>query len=69
MILITKTSDQTRQRGCMYVWSSHMIKSNFVTFVVTYASTEEALEGQKAKYMTTLNCTVASVPTREYVFV
>ena len=34
------------------------IKSNFVTFVVDYAPTEEAPEGQKAKYMAALNCTV-----------
>ena len=45
------------------------VKSNFVTFVVAYAPTEEAPEGQKAKYMAALNCTVASVPAREYVFV
>ena len=45
------------------------IKSNFVTFVVAYAPTEEAPEGQKAKYMAALNSTVAAVPTREYVFV
>ena len=45
------------------------IKSNFVTFVVAYAPTEEAPEGQKAKYMAALNCSVASVPAREYVFV
>ena len=45
------------------------IKSNFVTFVVAYAPTEEAPEGQKAKYMAALNCTVATVPAREYVFV
>ena len=45
------------------------IKSNLVTFVVAYAPTEEAPEGQKAKYMAALNCTVASVPAREYVFV
>ena len=45
------------------------IKSNFVTFVVAYALTEEAQEGQKAKYMAALNCTIASVPAREYVFV
>ena len=45
------------------------IKSNFVTFVVVYAPPEEAPEGQKAKYMAALNCTVASVPAREYVFV
>ena len=45
------------------------IKSNFVTFVVAYAPTEEASDWQKAKYMATLNCTVASVPAREYVFV
>ena len=44
------------------------IKSNIVTFVVVYAPTEEAPEGQKAKYMADLNCTVASVPAREYVF-
>ena len=46
-----------------------LIKSIFVTFVVAYAPTEEAPEGQKAKYMAALNCTVASVPAREYVFV
>ena len=45
------------------------IKSNFATFVVAYAPTEEAPEGQKAKYMTALNCTVASLLAREYVFV
>ena len=45
------------------------IKSNFVTFVVAYAPTEEAPEGQDAKYMAALNCTIASVPAREYVFV
>ena len=45
------------------------IKSNFVTFVVAYAPTEEAPEGQKAKYMAALNCTVASVPAQEQVFV
>ena len=45
------------------------IKSNFVTFVVAYAPTEEAPEGQKAKYMAALNYTVASVPAREHVFV
>ena len=45
------------------------VESNFVTFVVAYAPTEEATEGQKTKYMAALNCTVASVPAREYVFV
>ena len=45
------------------------IKSNFVTSAVAYAPTEEAPEGQKAKYMAALNCTVASVPARRYVFV
>ena len=45
------------------------IKSNFVKFVVAYAPTEKAPEGQKAKYMRALNCTVASLPAREYVFV
>ena len=37
-------------------------KPNFVTFVVAYAPTEETPEGQTAKYMAALNCTVASVP-------
>ena len=45
------------------------IKSNFVTFVVAYAPTKEAPEGQKAKYMAALNCTVAPIPARKYVFV
>ena len=44
-------------------------KSNFVTFVVAYAPTEEAPRGQKAKYMAALNCTVLSLLTREYVVV
>ena len=46
-----------------------LIKSNFVTFLVACVPTDEAPEGQKAKYMAALNCTVASVPAREYVFV
>ena len=46
-----------------------LIKSNFVTFVVAYAPTEEAPEGQKTKYMAALNCTIASVPAQKYVFV
>ena len=37
--------------------------------MVAYASTEEAPETQQVKYMAALNCTVASVPGREYVFV
>ena len=37
--------------------------------MVDYAPTEEAPKGQKAKYMAALNCTVASVPARECVFV
>ena len=37
--------------------------------MVAYAPTEEAPEGQKAKYTAALNCTVASVPAREDVFV
>ena len=45
------------------------IKSNFVTFVVAYVPPEETLEWQKVKYTAALNSTVASVPTREYVFV
>ena len=40
-----------------------------MTFVVAYAPTEEAPEGQKAKYVAALNCIVVSVPAREYVFV
>ena len=36
--------------------------------MVAYVPTEEAPEGQKARYMAALNSTVASVPTREYVF-
>ena len=45
------------------------IKSNFVTFVVACASTEEAPEGTKGKYMAALHSTVASVSAREYVFI
>ena len=45
------------------------IKSHFVTFMVAYAPTEGAPEGQKAKYMEALNCTVASVHAREYALV
>ena len=37
--------------------------------MVAYAPTEEAPKGHKAKYMIAPNCTVASVPAREYVFV
>ena len=44
------------------------IKSNLVTFGIAYVPTEEAPEGQNATYMAALNCTVASVPAREYVF-
>ena len=42
-------------------------KSNFVTFVVAYAPTEKAPEGQKVKYMAAVNSAVASVAAREYV--
>ena len=45
------------------------IQSFFVTSEVAYAPTEEAPEGQTAKYMAALNCTVDSAPAREYVFV
>ena len=45
------------------------IKSTFVTFVVAYAPTEDAAQGEKAKYMAALNSTVAPVPAREHVFV
>ena len=37
--------------------------------MVAYAPTEEAPEGEEAKYVAALNCTVASVPARECVFV
>ena len=37
--------------------------------MVAYASTETAAEGEKAKYMSVLNSTVALVPAREHVFV
>ena len=44
------------------------IISSFTLFVVAYALTEGAPEGQKAKYMAALNSAVAPVSTREYVF-
>ena len=37
--------------------------------MAAYAPTETAAEGEKAKYMSALNSTVASVPAREHVFV
>ena len=37
--------------------------------MVAYAPSKRAPEGQKAKYMTALNSTVASVPSLQYVFV
>ena len=46
-----------------------LVKLNFITFVVAHTPTEEAPEGQKAKYMSALNSTVASVLARIYVFV
>ena len=45
------------------------IESNSVTFMAAYAPTKEAPEGQKAKYMAAINCTIASVSAPEYVFV
>ena len=45
------------------------IKSSFVTFVVAYAPIKTTAEGEKAKYMSAFNSTVASVPAREHVFV
>ena len=45
------------------------VESTFVTFVVTYAPTEEPPEGQKAKDMEVLNYAVVSVPAREYVII
>ena len=37
--------------------------------MVAYAPTEDAAEGEKAKYMATLNSTVELVPAREHVVV
>ena len=37
--------------------------------MVAYASTEDAAEGEKAKYMTALDSTVKPVPSREHVFI
>ena len=45
------------------------IKSTFITFLVAYAPTEDATEGEKAKYMAAFNSTVKPVPSPEYVFV
>ena len=46
------------------------IKSTFVAFVVAYAPTEDATEGDKAKYyMAALNSTAKPVPAREHVLV
>ena len=70
--IVKKAGDDGRTIGCIsarLLKDRVSIKSNFVTFVVAYAPTEEAPEGQKAKYMAAINCTVASVPAREYVFV
>ena len=40
-----------------------------VTFVVAYAPTEDATEGEKAKFMSAHKSTVKPVPAREHVFV
>ena len=54
--------------------SAHLLKTrnstkpNILTFVVTYAPTEEALEGQETKYMAALKSTVASMLAREYIY-
>ena len=45
------------------------IKPNIVTFVLTYAPTEKAPEGQETKYMAALKSTVGSMPAREHIFV
>ena len=45
------------------------IESNYVTFVVANAPTEEAPEGKEAKNKAALNNTVSSMPAREYLFV
>ena len=44
-------------------------RSTFATFVVAYAPTEDAVEGEKVKYMAALNSTVEPVPAQEQVFV
>ena len=55
--------------------SAHLLKTrisiqpSIATFVLTYAPTEEAPEGQEAKYVAALTSTVASMPAREYIFV
>ena len=66
---MVRTASQSSCISARLLKARTSIKSNFVTFVVAYAPTEEAPEGQKAKYMAALNSTVASVPAREYVFV
>ena len=63
--LSTDGQGSQQQRG----YTRISIESNFVTYVVSYTQTEEAPEEPKAKYMTALNSTVASVFAREYVFV
>ena len=45
-----------------------MLKTTSILDTVRVTFFEEAPEGQ-VKYMATLNCNVASVPAREYVFV
>ena len=70
-----ETKQTQRQRFAIKCLSARLLKDQiliepiFFTFVVAYAPTKEAPEGQKVKYMAILYSTVASVPTREYVFV
>ena len=70
--LVKKASENGIAIRCIsarFLKARILIKSNFVTFVVAYAPTEEVPEGQKAKYMAAINSTVASLPAGEYVFV
>ena len=55
--------------GARLLKARRSIKSKFIGFTVAYDLTEEAAERQKAKYMAVLSSTLASVPTRKYVFV
>ena len=70
--IVKKAGEDRIAIGCIsarFLKARIPIKSIFVTFVVAYAPTEKAPEGQKVKYMAALSCTLASMPAREYVFV
>ena len=62
-------SKSTKCTGAHLLKTRISIKLNIVTFVVTYAPTEEAPEGQEAKYTAALKSTVASMPALENIFV